>query len=111
MPVAVLYRFEIWQSGERRLVTQDEVAASTVAMLEPQLTSVPQVPLLARGPGWMIFQHYRAARQAAQVLEDTAASIELREVAAGDDETDSAWIAADGTRYTLVPGGLAQRVK
>ncbi len=111
MPVAVLYRFAVWQGGERRLVTQDEVAASTLAMLEPQLTSVPQVPLLARGSGWLIFQHYRAARQAAQVLEDTVASIELREVMAGDAETDSAWIAADGTRYALVPGGLAQRVK
>jgi hypothetical protein len=111
MPVAMLYRFEVWQGGEPRLVTQEEVSASTLAMLEPQLTSVPQRPLLARGPGWMIFEHYRAARQAAQVLGDTAASIELREVAAGDAETDSAWIAADGTRYALVPGGLAQRVK
>ena len=111
MPVAVLYRFEVWQGGERRLVTQDEVSASTLAMLGPQLTSVPQVPLLARGSGWMIFEHYRAARQAAQVLDDTAASIELREVMPGDDETDSPWIAADGTRYALVPGGVAQRVK
>ena len=111
MPVAVLYRFSVMIGGERRLVTQDEVSASTVAMLEPQLTSVPQRPLLARGPGWMVFAHYRAARQAAQVLEDTAASIELCEVMPGDDETDSAWIAADGTRYALVPGGLSQRVK
>jgi hypothetical protein len=45
------------------------------------------------------------------VLGDTAASVELREVMPGDAETDSAWIAADGTRYALVPGGLAQRVK
>jgi hypothetical protein len=30
---------------------------------------------------------------------------------AGDAATDSAWIAAEGTRYALVPGGLAQRVK
>jgi len=111
MPIAVLYRFEVWERGERRLVTQDEVPASTLAMLAPQLTSVPQRPLLAQGPGWLIFANYRAARQAAQVLEETAASVELREVMPGDDESDIPWIAADGTRYALVPGGLAQRVK
>ena len=44
-------------------------------------------------------------------MNHRTASVELREVMVGDDETDSAWIAADGTRYALVPGGLAQRVK
>lgn len=111
MPVAVLYRFEVWEKGERRLVTEDEVPASTLAMLAPQLTSVPQRPLLARGPGWLIFRQYQAARQAAQVLEETAASIELREVMPADANDDSPWVAIDGTRYAIVPGGLAQRVK
>ncbi len=112
MPVAVLYRFEVWEGGERRLVTQEEVAASTRAMLEPQLTSVQQRPLLARGPGWLVFQDYQAARQAAQVLEPTVAAIELLEVApSADPRADSAWVAADGTRYVPVVGGLAQRVK
>ncbi len=112
MAVAVLYRFEIWQNGERRLVTEDEVSASTRAMLEPQLTAVPQRPLLGRGPGWLVFDHYTPARQAAQALASNAASIELREVAASvDDTVSSAWIAADGTRFAPVHGGLAQRVK
>lgn len=63
MAVAVLYRFEIWQNGERRLVTEDEVSASTRAMLEPQFTAVPQRPLLGRGAGWLVFDHYTPARQ------------------------------------------------
>ena len=112
MAVVVLYRFEVWQNGERRLVTEDEVSASTRAMLEPQFTAVPQRPLLGRGPGWLVFDHYTPARQAAQALATNAASIELCEVTANRVETvSSAWITADGTRFTAVPGGLAQRVK
>ena len=112
MAVAVLYRFEIWQNGERRLVTEDEVSASTRAMLEPQFTAVPQRPLLGRGAGWLVFDHYTPARQAAQLLESNAASIELREVAVTPNAAaNEAWIAADGTRFAAVPGGLTQRVK
>ena len=110
MAVAVIYRFEIWERGERRLVTEEEVAGSTLAMLAPQLNSVPHRPLLAKGPGWMIFTHYQAARQAAQTLGETVASIELREVAPAAD-ADGAWVAEDGTRYAVVVGGLSQRVR
>ena len=112
MAVAVLYRFEIWQNGERRLVTEDEVAASTRAMLEPQLSSVPQRSLLGHGPGWLVFDSYTSARRAAQAIASIATSVELREVAAGPGARgDSAWVAADGTRFAEVWGGLAQQVK
>jgi hypothetical protein len=111
MAFAVLYRFEVWEDGERRLVNEEAVPASTRAMLEPQLTSVPQRPLLARGPGWLVFADYQSARRAAQVLDATADSVELREVESAAGEADAPWVAADGTRFALVPGGLAQRVK
>ena len=110
MAVAVIYRFEIWERGERRLVTEEGVSGSTLAMLVPQLTAVPHRPLLGKGPGWMIFQSYQAARQAAQALGDTAASVELREVAPSTD-AEGDWVATDGTRYAPVSGGLTQRVR
>ncbi len=111
MAVAVIYRFALWERGERRLVTEDEVSGSTLAMLGPQLSAVPHRSFLGGGAGWMIFTHYRAARQAAQTLGDTAASVELREVTPTTDNTPGEWTAADGTPYAVVPGGLAERIR
>lgn len=92
-------------------MTEEDVSGSTLAMLGPQLSAVPHRPLLGKGPGWMVFTHYHAARQAAQSLGDTAASIELREVAPAADNVLGEWTAGDGTRYAAVPGGLVERVR
>ncbi len=110
--LAVIYAFEIFDGGERRLVTEEEVPASTRFMLEPQLAAVPKRSLVDYGPGILIYNNFQDARYAAQTVAKVALRVALREVAAGvEPGADGAWTAQSGARYSGVPGGLADVIK
>jgi hypothetical protein len=109
--LAVIYSFEVRVEGERRMVTEDGVSASTLAMLEPQLSAGAKRTRVAQGPGLVVFDNYQDARQAAQTIATIATHVEVCEVAAAPSGTNEGWLAAGGTRYRAVPGGVAQLVK
>lgn len=109
--LAVLYAFAIFSGGERRLVTEEEVPASTRAMLLPQLNASAKRTRVDQGPGLLIFDNYRDALQAAQALATIATTVEVREVAPASGLEQGTWTGASGGRYRTLPGGLVQRVK
>ncbi|HEX5506703.1 MAG TPA: hypothetical protein VFW96_29065 [Thermomicrobiales bacterium] len=107
--LAVVYAFEGFQGGERRLVSQEEIPASKLFMVEQQLEAVPKRTLVAYGSGLLIYDDYQDARYAATTVARVAAYVAIREVAAG--EGAEGWATADGARYAAVPGGLSEVVK
>ena len=110
--LAVVYAFEGFQGGERRLVSQEEIPASKLFMVEQQLEAVPKRTLVAYGSGLLIYDDYQDARYAATAVARVAAYVAIREVAAGaDDAVAEGWATADGVRYVAVPGGLSEVVK
>ena len=116
--LAVVYRFESYEGGERRLVTEEGVPASTLYYLLPQLESVPKRTLVDSGPGLLVYSTYQDARYAASVVTTLATHVGLREVAPLDDAMGRAdgadgevWTAASGARYVAVPGGMSEIVK
>lgn len=109
--LAVIYAFAVWSGGERRLVTEERIAASALAMLQPQLDAAARRTRVDQGPGLLIFDNYRDALQAAQSLATVAATVEVREVTPTTEERGEGWRGADGARYVAPPGGLVRRVK
>lgn len=110
--LAVIYAFAVVRDGERHLVSQEDVPASTLLMLLPQLEATPKRALIAEGPGLLVYDNYRSARAAAQLLTTIAGHVALREVAPDDGGAEAeVWTAADGARYRAVPGGLVEIVK
>ena len=116
--LAVVYRFESYEGGERRLVTEEGVPASTLYYLLPQLESVPKRTLVDSGPGLLVYSTYQDARYAASVVTTLATHVGLREVAPLGDAMEGAagadgevWTAASGARYAPVPGGMSEIVK
>src|SRR3954449_8775217 len=109
--LAVVYAFAIWEDGERRLVTEEGVQASTQAMLVPQLHAVAKRSRVDQGPGLLVFDNYKDARQAAQTLGTIATHVALYEVASATAVGEDGWAGQSGTYYRPVPGGVAQVVK
>jgi hypothetical protein len=110
--LAVIYAFEVYQDGERRLVTQDGAPASTAGYLQAQLGGVPKRTLVDSGPGLLVYNNYQSARQAAQTIVRLVARVELREVVAGASADGAGdWTSVTGRRYTAKPGGLTEIVK
>ncbi len=108
--LAVSYRFEVWSGGERRMVTEEGISASALGMLLPQLEAVAKRSRVAQGPGFLIFDNYKDARQAAQTIASVATTVELREIAP-DDGTGAGWLVVDGRRYRAVADAVAQVIK
>jgi hypothetical protein len=108
---AVIYAFAVWANGERRLVTEERVPASTVAMLQPQLHASAHRSRVDQGPGLLVFASYRDALQAAQAIATIATTVEVREVVPITEQRGEGWRGADGTRYVALPGGLVRRVQ
>lgn len=110
--LAVVYAFEVVRDGERRLVTQDQLPASKVFLLQQQLEAAPKRTLVAFGPGLLVYSNFQHARFAAQTLATVAAAVALREVVAGEEPgADDVWTAANGGRYSAVSGGARETVK
>ncbi len=116
--LAVVYRFETYEGGERRLVTEEGVPASTLYYLLPQLEAVPKRTLVDSGPGLLVYSTYQDARYAASVVTTLATHVALREVAPAGDAPGGAagadgevLTAASGARYAPVPGGMSEIVK
>jgi hypothetical protein len=116
--LAVVYRFETYEGGERRLVTEEGVPASTLYYLLPQLEAVPKRTLVDSGPGLLVYSTYQDARYAASVVTTLATHVALREVAPVGDAPEGAvgangeaLTAASGARYAPVPGGMSEIVK
>lgn len=109
--LAVIYSFEVWIGGERRMVTEDGVSASTLAMLQPQLNAVAKRTRVAQGPGLIIFDSYRDARQAAQTIATIATHVEICTVVPVTGGATEGWLTADGMRYRAVLDGVSQIVK
>lgn len=109
--LAVIYGFEVWAGGERRVTTEDGISASMLGMLRSQLESVAKRTRVAQGPGLLVFDDYKDARQAAQTVASVATTVELREVTPATGDSGEGWTAMDGSRYRAVAGGVAQVVK
>jgi len=109
--LAVIYSFEVRVGGERRTVTEEGVSASTLAMLQPQLSAGAKRTRVAQGPGLVVFDNYQDARQAAQTIATIATHVEVCEVVPATGGTNEGWLAASGTRYRAVRGGVTQVVK
>src|SRR5436190_3204655 len=106
--LAVVYAFAVWEGGERRLVTEVGVQASTQAMLLPQLDAVAKRSRIDQGPGLLVFDNYKDARQAAQTLTSIATHVSLYEVAPATEVGEDGWTGRAGAFYRPVPGGVAQ---
>lgn len=109
--LAVIYAFETYQDGQRRLVPQEELPASTLAMIEPQLAAVPKRTMLDYGSGLLIYDNYQDARYAATALAQIAQYVALREVALAAPAGADGWLATSGAHYLPVEGGLSEVVK
>jgi len=93
--LAVVYAFAVWEGGERRLVTEEGVEASTLAMFLPQLDAIAKRTRVDQGPGLLVFDNCKDARQAAQTLASIGskfvpypviwADVELPEIAPARD--------------------------
>src|SRR6266498_4146600 len=99
--LAVVYAFEVFQDGERRLVSEEQLPASTYEYLLQQLEAVPKRTLVDAGPGLLVYDNYQDARYAATTLAKLAARVDLREVvpeeaagAAGGQGDGESWVAA-----------------
>ena len=116
--LAVIYAFEVFRDGERRLVSEEQLPASTYEYLLQQLEAVPKRTLVDAGPGLLVYDNYQDARYAATTLAKLAARVGLREVAAeaatgtveGQGSGES-WVAASGRRYAAVGDGGAETIK
>jgi hypothetical protein len=109
--LAVSYRFEVRASGERRLVTEDSISASMLGMFLPQLHASAKRSRVDQGPGFVIFDNYKDARQAAQAIATVATTVDIVEVAPTDGKANDGWTAAGGVSYRPVAGGVTQPVK
>ena len=109
--LAVIYAFAVWSGGERQLVTEERIAASALAMLEPQLHASARRSRVDQGPGLLVFDNYRDALQSAQAIATVAATVEVREVTPSTEGRGAGWTGADGTRYVALSGGLVRSVK
>ncbi len=109
--LAVLYAFAVWSGGERRLVTEERIPASALAMLQPQLDATARRTRVDQGLGLLIFDNYRDAFQAAQSLATVAATVEVREVTPTTEQRGAGWTGASGARYVALPDGLVRSVK
>ena len=116
--LAVIYAFEVFRDGERRLVSEEQLPASTYEYLLQQLEAVPKRTLVDAGPGLLVYDNYQDARYAATTVAKVASRVALREVAAeaatGPVESQSdgeSWVAASGRRYAAVPDGVAETIK
>ncbi len=109
--LAVIYAFAVWSGGERQLVTEERIAASALAMLQPQLDAAARRTRVDQGPGLIVFDNYRDAFQAAQSLATVAATVDVREVTPTTEQRGAGWTGADGVRYVALPGGLVRSVK
>ena len=116
--LAVVYAFAMYEGGERRLVTEDQLPASTLYYLLPQLEAVPKRTLVDSGPGLLVYSTYQDARYAASAVTTLATHVALHEVVSVVERTagageagDELWAAAGGARYAAVPGGLSEIVK
>ena len=116
--LAVIYRFESYAGGQRHLVTEEGVPASTLYYFLPQLEAVPKRTLVDSGPGLLVYSTYQDARYAASVLATLATHIALHEVKPVGDGVEAiasaggeVWTAASGNRYAPVPGGMNEIVK
>lgn len=110
--LAVIYAFEVVQDGERSLVTQDRLPASELFLLQQQLEAAPKRTLVAFGPGLLVYSNFQHARFAAQTIATVADVVTLREVVAGEESgADGVWTAANGGRYSAVPGGVRETIK
>ncbi len=109
--LAVIYAFEVWEGGERRLVTEEGISASTLSMLQPQLHAVAKRTRVDQGPGLLVFADYKDARMAAQTVATIATHVVLREVAPADGAGGEGWVGQGGARYVAVPGGVSQVVR
>ena len=110
--LAVLYTFEVYRDGEHRLVPQEQLPASRLERIQPQLESVPKRSLVDYGPGILVYNNYQDARQAAQSVSKVADHVALREVVAGAEAgAEAVWTAANGARYSSVDEGISGTVK
>ena len=107
--LAVVYAFERFEGGERRLVSQEEIPASQLFMFEQQLEAVPKRTLVAYGSGLLIYDDDQDARYAATTVARLASYVAIREVATGTGA--EGWTTEDGARYVPVPDGLSEVVK
>lgn len=107
---AMIYRFEIWSNDERIFVTEERVSASTFTMLVPQLNSCAHRTRVDQGPGIIVFDNYRDARQGAQNLAAIATHVELHEVVPSAADTEG-WVVNGGGRYRTVDGSTPEIVK
>jgi hypothetical protein len=109
--LAVIYAFAVWSGGERQLVTEERIAASALAMLQPQLDAAARRTRVDQGPGLIVFDNYRDAFQAAQSLATVATTVEVREVTPATEQRGEGWNGANGARYVTLPDGLVRSVK
>lgn len=109
--LAVSYRFEVRANGGRRLVTEEGISASMLGMFLPQLDAAAKRSRVAQGPGFLVFDNYKDARQAAQAIATVASTVEVVEVAPAEGKSGDGWTATDGVSYRPVAGGIAQSVK
>lgn len=107
--VAVLYTFEDVTGGERRAIAPEDLPASKVAMLEPQLSAVPKRSMVDYGPGLLVYDDYQSARYAATTVATVASRVEIREVMLGG-ENETGWRADSGAWFTPIAGGLSEVV-
>lgn len=107
--VAVLYSFEGVIEGQRRPISPQDLPASKLAMLEPQLAAVPKRSMVDYGPGLLVYDDYQSARYAATTVATVASRVELREVTVGA-EGEAGWRGDSGTWFTPIAGGLSEVV-
>lgn len=107
--VAVLYSFEGIVDGARRSIALEELSASKVAMLEPQLAAAPKRSMVDYGSGLLVYDEYGDARTAASAIATVASRVELREVLPVAGPTGD-WRGESGVWFAAVPGGLHELV-
>lgn len=107
--VAVLYTFASITDGERRTIAPEDLPASKMAMLEPQLAAVPKRSMVDYGPGLLVYDDYQSARYAATTVAAVASRVEIREVTVGG-EDGTGWRADSGAWFTPLAGGLSEVV-
>lgn len=107
--VAVNYSFETVTGGARHSIAPQDLPASKMAMLEPQLAAVPKRSMVDYGPGLLVYADYQSARYAATTLATVASRVELHEVAVGA-SGETGWRGESGEWFVPLPGGLSEVV-